>query len=251
MNFKFLLSVAVLATIVGCGKNKNSSGNAGIVSKQGTCSVGTLDLHATLLRKSEKPITRQTQVNEISQSCNQLALEMGNQSCPVTNRSNRVVQYATYNDVAGYCAEIETYVSQTSPSPRPVPPPAPSPEPTTPTPRPRPPVYGNILVEDLDSRYALYFKRFFLSEADVDLRNSITRCRLSVSNRSNTNLKNVRASLVTLTVETAPSGAVYDMTAKLNTSRELVRLTCRSHNLRLNVRDLNLVLSEVAEIRLR
>ena len=237
--------MAVLATLVGCGKGKKSSGTTGIVTNQGFCSQSTVDLYRDLIRQSEKPITYRTRVSEINRSCDTLERTLGGNTCQDSSRrSERDVRFLSYADVSNYCAEIETYTNQRNP-PRPVP------VPPTPTPGPRPPRYDNVLVENLDPRYSLYFVNSHVTEDQKDIRNSQTRCQLNISDRANRNLRDARAKLIAATIQIYPGGAPYDLSAALTDTYEVVRLNCRSRDNRLSVQELNQLLEGVAEIRKR
>jgi len=253
MKYNLVITLAIFSTLVGCGKSKSSSNEPSNVSNQRACSQATVDLYKDVLKQSERPITNRTRVGEISRSCETLQSTLNGQYCQLNahdsdHRSNRDAKFISYADISSFCTEIDTYVGQRNP-PRPGPiPPTPRPGPT---PNPRPPRYDDVLVENLDARYSLYFTQSSLSEDEKDIRNSQTRCQLKISGRANRNLREQRARLVGATIQIYNGGANYDLSAALTGSNELVRLTCRSHDNRLSVQELNEVLNGVAEIRQR
>ena len=242
VNFKLVLSFSLAFILVGCGKSKKSSGNVGIVSNQGSCSQATIDLHKELTRISKQDITSHTKFNQINQSCLKLQQEMGGNSCPVSNQNSRIINFISYSQLANYCAEIESNIAHgnRTPPPRPVP--------VNPRPTPNPPRYSNILVEDLGIGYALRFKKSHLNREDLDLRHSQTRCRISMPDHANDNLRRVRGKLTWIRVQIYQGGATYDIGTSLTETRDLVRLNCSSHNQKLTLQELNQVLSEVAEV---
>ncbi len=257
MSIKLVLTLAVLATLVGCGKSKKSSGGSvGVVSNQRNCSESTIDSYKEVIRMSELPINRKTPVNKIFQLCLTLEKELKNTSCPVKNKDNRVVKFAAYSDIASFCSEIETYVTDREPnpphSPRPTPIQVPAPAVAVPGPSQAPSSNRlDLLVENLGVGYFVSFKNDSLLEDDLDLRSGLTRCKVLIPERSNDELRRVRGNLVGIEIRIYPGGASYDITAALTHTRDLFRLSCRSHNQKLSLRDLNKVLEGVLEIKRR
>lgn len=243
MKQNLVIILAVTLTLVGCGKGKKSSGALGTVTNQGMCSQATVDLYRDLVKQSERPITSRTRISEIIRNCETLDRTLAGGVCQdSSSHSHRDVRYLSYADVSNYCADIQTYAGPRNP-------PAPIPVPVEPTSRPR--RYDNTLVENLDPRYNLIFETSHVTEDQKDIRNSQTRCQLSISDRANRNLRDARAKLVAATIQIYSGGATYDLSAALVDSHELVRLNCRSRDNRLNIQELNQLLNGVAEIRKR
>ncbi len=257
MSIKLVLTLAVLATVVGCGKSKKSSGGSvGVVSNQRNCSQETIESYKEVMKLSEKPITRNTPVNKIFQICLTLEKELKNKSCPVTNKDNRVVKFASYADVASFCSEIETYVTDREPnppnSPRPTPIQVPAPAVVVPGSSQVPSSSRlDLLVENLGVGYFVSFKNDSLIEEDLDLRNGLTRCKVMIPERSNDGLARARGGLVGIEIRIYPGGATYEIAAALSHTRDLFRLSCRSHDQKLSLQNLNKVLAGVAEIKRR
>lgn len=240
------LTVAVFATLVGCGNSKKSSSNNGGGVIQGNCSQDTLNLFKELKRKSEQPITRSTRVNEIHRACLDLQSDLGPNACRDTSGGSRQDQFVAYSQVSNYCAEISTYVTQREPTPNPRPVPAPQPVPGN-----RPPQYQNTQMVDIDPRFSLYFEKSYLDADDLDKRNSQVRCQLSIPSRENGRLRNARARFTLFNVSSINGASTYNLTMKLTGSGDLIRLVCRSQKSRLTVQDVNNVLEGVAELRQR
>ncbi len=244
LHFAQTLSLAVMATlVVGCGNNKKSSSSVGIATNQGACSQSTFSSYSDIKLRSKKPINRQTQIHSVDQSCQQVERELAGQSCTTGSHGNRIQEFISYSDIAGFCAEIQTYVNQRNPVPTPRPIPSPN------LPLPGQNRYGKVLVENLDGRYALYFHKTYLEQADLDLRSSQTRCKISIPERSNNKLEIVRGKLISMTMRTNTRGTTYDVVTVLSSTGDLVRLTCRSHSSQLTLQSLNQVLDGVAEIK--
>lgn len=238
------VTLTVFATLVGCGNNKKSgNSNSGVVV-QGTCSQDTLQLFKELKRKSDDPITRNTRVNQIHQSCLQLQQDLGGGACRDLNSNSRNDQYVAYSQVSSYCAEVATYVTQRDPVPAPRPVPAPQPAPGV-----RPPKYQNVLLGDFSHKHVLYFEKSFLDAQDLDKRNSQVRCQLTIPSRENGRLRNVRATVAGYSAGRLNSNSFYDLTMRLSGSGDLMRLNCKSQKPNLTIYEVNNLLDGVAEFR--